>query len=69
MPYTQTDIDTLKAAIASGALEVEFGSGAERRRVKYRSLADMRSTLADLIAEVSPSTSLGRVSYIEHDRG
>lgn len=69
MAYTQTDIDTLKTAIASGALEVEFGSGAERRRVKYRSLADMRSTLADLIAEVSSSSSLGRVSYIEHDRG
>ena len=62
MAYTQTDIDTLKTAIASGALEVEFGSGAERRRVKYRSLADMRSTLADLIAEVSSSSSLGRVS-------
>lgn len=69
MPYTQTDIDTLKTSIASGALEVEFGSGTERRRVKYRSLADMRSTLAEMIAEVSPSTSLGRVTYIEHDRG
>lgn len=55
MPYTQTDIDTLKTAIASGALEVEFGSGAERRRVKYRSLADMQQTLAIMMADVAPA--------------
>jgi hypothetical protein len=55
MPYTQNDIDTLKAAIATGALECEFGSGAERRRVKYRNLAEMKQTLSDMQAEVAPN--------------
>jgi hypothetical protein len=68
MAYTQTDIDTLKAAIATGAREVEFGAGTERRRVKYGSLADMRSVLADMQAEVSPVVAPPRVSYIRHCR-
>ena len=56
MAYTQSDIDTLRAAIATGATLVRFGSGPDSREVRYRSLADMRSILADMIAEVSPNT-------------
>ena len=68
MAFTQTDIDTLKEAIATGALEVEFGTGTERRRIKYRSLTEMRSTLADMIAEVSPQSRRITVTYAEHVR-
>lgn len=57
MAYTQDDIDALKAAIASGALQVTFGSGPDARTVKYRSLAEMRSILADIIAEVTPASA------------
>ncbi len=68
MAYTQTHIDALKEAIATGALEVEFGTGTERRRIKYRSLAEMRSTLADMIFEVSPQSRPILVTFAEFTR-
>jgi hypothetical protein len=57
MAYTQADLDALKAAIASGARKVIFGSGPDTRTVEYRSLNDMLATLALIAAEVSPATA------------
>lgn len=68
MAYTQDDIDALKAAIATGAETVTFGSGPDSRTVKYRSLDQMRSILAEMIAEVSPSGMGSTISYVEHFR-
>lgn len=68
MAWTQTDIATLKAAIATGAKKVTFGAGPDQRTVEYRSLADMKQTLADMQAEVSGSKT-PTTSYIAHDRG
>lgn len=68
MAYTQEDIDALKAAIATGATEVTFGSGPDRRTVIYRSLAEMRSILGDMLGEVAPAAQAPRVSYIRHTR-
>ena len=48
MAYTQTQIDTLKSAIAEGALKVRFGD----REVTYRSLDEMRQTLRMMEDEV-----------------
>jgi len=50
MSYSQSDIDTLKAAIAQGARLVRFAD----RTVEYRTLAEMKETLALMQAEVSP---------------
>ncbi|WP_316196980.1 phage head-tail joining protein [Bradyrhizobium sp. SZCCHNS3053] len=68
MAYTQDDIDALKAAIATGARRVKFGSGPDSREVEYRSRAEMIATLDDLVKEVSPSAALPRVSYVRHSR-
>ncbi len=68
MAYTQDDIDALKSAIASGALRAKFGSGPDSREIEYRSLADMRSVLAEMVAEVSPSGRFSPVSFAEHTR-
>ena len=68
MAYTQADVDALKAAIATGALEVQFGSGPDSRRIIYRNLSDMNATLATMIAEVSPSAPRPRVSVVQHCR-
>ena len=68
MAYTQSDIDALNAAIATGATLVKFGAGADSREVRYRSLADMKATLADMIAEVSPASSSPRTSFVAHSR-
>ena len=41
MAWTQTDIDNLQRAIASGELQVQYPNG----MVKYRSLDEMERTL------------------------
>lgn len=68
MAYTQSDVDALKAAIASGALRVKFGSGPDSREVEYRNLSDMNATLAMMLAEVAPTTPRPRVSVVQHCR-
>ncbi len=51
MAWTEADITTLRAAVASGVLSVEY-SGPPSRRIQYQSLAEMRSLLAEMLAEV-----------------
>ena len=69
MAYTQDDINALKAAIASGARKVKFGSGPDSREVEYRTLADMRATLAEMTAEISPVAPQPiRTSFVSHSR-
>lgn len=48
MPYTQADADSLRANIAKGATEVEVAG----ERVRFRSLAEMRETLAMIEGEL-----------------
>lgn len=54
MAFTQTDRDTVAAAIATGALRVRFADG---REVTYQSGADLRAALALIDAELA-GTSL-----------
>ena len=65
MAYTQSDIDALKRAIATGASKVRFADG---REVTYRSLEQMKETLRDMEAEVSPTTVQPRTTFVEHSR-
>lgn len=60
MAWTQSDIDALKKAIASGALTVEM----DGRRITYRSLAEMRSTLAEMEQEVNPAAITRPRGYV-----
>lgn len=53
MAFSQTDIDNLKRAIASGVLTVEI----EGKRVSYRSMEDLERALARAEAEVNGSSS------------
>jgi hypothetical protein len=68
MAYSQSDIDALKAAIATGATLVKFGAGADSREVRYRSLAEMQATLDMMESEVSPGLAAPRTSYVAHSR-
>ncbi|MBR2117678.1 MAG: hypothetical protein IJ935_03195 [Afipia sp.] len=68
MSYTAADRDALKAAIASGARRVKFGAGPDSREVEYRTLDDMKRTLADIEAEISPSSRPQRSSFVAHYR-
>jgi hypothetical protein len=67
MAYTQNDIDTLKAAIATGARRVKFGSGPDAHEVEYRSLADMQAVLAEMTIEVLGTKPI-RTSFVAHCR-
>lgn len=49
--WTQTDVDTLKTAIASGVQTVTY-SGPPSRTITYQSLAEMRDLLAEMVAQV-----------------
>lgn len=49
MSYTQADADRLRASIAKGASEVEVAG----ERVRFRSLAEMKETLAMIEGELA----------------
>jgi len=56
MATLQQQLDALRQAIASGATEVRYADGSG---VKYRSLDEMRSVEASLVAQLTPSTVPG----------
>lgn len=55
MAFTQTQLDQLEAAIASGVLTVKYsaGSGQPAREQTYQSLDAMRALLVQMRREVS----------------
>lgn len=50
--WTQTDIDTLRTAIASGVLTVTYG-GPPARTVTYQSIPAMMAALSNAVAELN----------------
>ena len=63
MAYTQTDLDNVKTAIASGEQSVEVGG----RKVVYRSVEELRKARDDIAAELNAdasSSTTRRGSYI-----
>lgn len=50
--WTAADLATLKAAVASGILQVSY-SGPPARTITYQSLAEMRKLLADMVRELN----------------
>ena len=53
MAHTQTDLDAIKAAIASGEQSVEIAG----RKVVYRSIDDLRKARDDISAELAAATT------------
>lgn len=53
MAHTQTDLDAIKAAIASGEQSVEIAG----RKVVYRSIDDLRKARDDIAAELAAATT------------
>lgn len=49
--WTQTDIEKLKVAVASGILTVRY-DGPPGRTITYQSLAEMRALLAEMQRQV-----------------
>jgi len=65
MAYTQQDYDALKAAIASGALRVEYGD----KRIEYRTLKDMQTTLSIMAKELGLTKKHGGRTVGNFDKG
>ncbi len=68
MAYTQDDIDALKAALASGARRVKFGSGPDSREVEYQNRAAMLAQLDLMQSELTGKAPQPFVSFIRHCR-
>jgi len=64
MAWTQSQIDTLKTAIATGTKTVNYGD----KTVTYQDIPAMMTALAAMEAEVGASTS-GRSTLAAHSRG
>jgi hypothetical protein len=65
MAYTQTQLDALDEAIASGALEVWY----DQKKVEYRSLADMlaiRNMMVNDIARAGAPVRRRRVASFQN---
>lgn len=66
MAYTQADADRLRSAIAKGVASAELNG----EKLTFRSLGDMRATLAIIEAELAGlSGGAARVSYPRTTRG
>ena len=55
MPFTQSDLDALDAAIAKGEKDVTFAD----RRVIYRSVDEMLKSRAVIVSQLAPDTPGG----------
>lgn len=51
MSYTADQLSSLRAAYASGVLEVTYSDG---RRVRYQSMADMAQAIAQIERSLTP---------------
>lgn len=68
MAWTQTDIDKLKTAIASGVMRVDY----ENTRVHYQTTDDMLKALRRMeseLAEGAMGKGTGRTILVQHGRG
>lgn len=65
MAYSQTQIDSLKKAIASGVLTVRHGE----TQTTYRSLAEMQKVLEMMESEVNPTSAPPRRTVAAFSRG
>lgn len=60
MAFTQTQLDALETALALGALEVEYDDPGGRKRVRYRTLDQMRSLRREMRRELGLDDTDGR---------
>ena len=51
MALTQTDLDAINAAIASGELTVQHSDG---RRITYRSIEELKEARSLILADIGP---------------
>lgn len=55
MAFSQTDLDNINAAIATGEMTVEFNG----RRVTYRSIAELKEARSIVASDLAAATNTG----------
>jgi hypothetical protein len=58
MAWTEAELASLKAAVASGVLRVRY-DGPPAREITYQSLSEMRELLAEMEGSVSAASGSG----------
>lgn len=61
MAFSQSDVDTLKAAIATGAMRVRYADG---REIQYRSQAELERALMLVEGEVAGPAAKASRSFV-----
>lgn len=62
MAYTKQDLERIQSAIAKGELEVQYAD----RRVKYRSIGELREARTEIIRDLNGAagrSSIVRIRY------
>ncbi|WGS40366.1 hypothetical protein LFL97_13530 [Burkholderia sp. JSH-S8] len=62
MAYTRADLDRIQAAIAKGELEVQYAD----RRVRYRSIAELRDARTEIVRSLDGAAGRSRMFRLRH---
>ncbi len=62
MAYTQADLDRIQKAIAKGELEVQYHD----RKVKYRSISELREAQTEIVRALDSQTPRSRIFRLRH---
>ncbi len=62
MAYTQADLDRIQKAIAKGELEVQYHD----RKVRYRSIAELREAQTEVVRALDSQTPRSRIVRLRH---
>lgn len=68
MAWTQSDIDNLKVAVASGILTVRY-DGPPARQITYQSTTEMRALLASMERDVARVAGRTTVRFASTRKG
>jgi hypothetical protein len=62
MAYTDADLQRIEAAIAGAELEVQYSD----KRVKYRSMDELRTARTEILKSLQSATAPSRVVRLRH---
>lgn len=62
MAYTRQDLDRIQSTIAKGELEVQYAD----RRVKYRSILELREAQTEIIRALDGASGRSRIVRLRH---
>ncbi|WP_414451499.1 phage head-tail joining protein [Burkholderia sp. 22PA0099] len=62
MGYTKQDLESIQSAIAKGELEVQYAD----RRVKYRSIAELREARTEIVRDLNGASGRSSIFRLRH---